>query len=71
MIYDFFKVPADDVYDLLQRDVASIVLIIRGQCKINDLVLSIGKVFMIPANAAIKIHVGSEVLELYQAFANV
>jgi len=58
---------------LLKRDVASIIIVIHGQGKINasqELTLSPGKVFMIPANVIIQINVGFESLELYQAFVN-
>lgn len=69
------KVPANEVYELLKRDVASIILIVHGQCNINDtsklMKLSTGKVFMVPANTKVKIHVGFETLELYQTFVNV
>ncbi|XP_022168453.1 mannose-6-phosphate isomerase isoform X2 [Myzus persicae] len=67
------KVPADNIYELLKRDVASIIIVVHGQGKITapqDLILSTGKVFMIPANVIIQIHVGFESLELYQAFVN-
>lgn len=69
----FLKVPADKIYELLKRDVASIIIIVHGQGKIiapQELILSTGKVFMIPANVVIQIHVGFESLELYQAFVN-
>lgn len=72
-MFFFFKVPADEIYELLKRDVASIIIVIHGQGKINaqqELILSAGKVFMIPANATIQIHVGFESLELYQGFVN-
>jgi len=58
----------------LKRDVASIIFVVHGQCKINEpteLNLSAGKVFMVPANIIIKIYVGFEMIELYQAFINV
>jgi len=57
----------------LKRDVASIIIVVYGQGKITapqDLILSTGKVFMIPANVVIQIQVGVESLELYQAFVN-
>lgn len=53
---------------------ASIIFVVHGQCKINEpteLNLSAGKVFMVPANIIIKIYVGFEMIELYQAFINV
>jgi len=58
---------------LLKRDVASIIIVVHGQGKITapqDLILSTGKVFMVPANVILQIHVGFEFLELYQAFVN-
>jgi len=58
---------------LLKRDVASIIIVVHGQGIITapqDLMLSTGKVFMIPANVILKIHVKFEPLELYQAFVN-
>ncbi|XP_008187107.1 mannose-6-phosphate isomerase isoform X2 [Acyrthosiphon pisum] len=67
------KVPADEIYELLKRDVASIIIVVHGQGKITapqDLILSAGKVFMVPANVILQIHVGFESLELYQAFVN-
>lgn len=74
-ILSCFKVPANEVYELLKRDVASIILIVHGQCKINEtpklMTLSTGKVFMVPANTKVKVHVGFELLELYQTFVNV
>lgn len=69
----FLKVPANVSCELIKRDVASIIIIVHGQCKINEpseMFLSEGKVFMVPANVAIKIQVGFEVLQLYQAFVN-
>lgn len=67
------KVPAYEIYELLKRDVASIIIVIHGQGKITapqELILSTGKVFMIPADVIIQIQVGFESLELYQAFVN-
>lgn len=52
---------------------ASIILIVHGQCKIeepSELFFSTGKVFMIPANTIVQLHVGIEFLELFQAFVN-
>lgn len=71
--FHFLKVPANEIYEIIKRDVASIIFVYQGQCKINEpseLILSTGKVFMIPANVAIKVHVGLEFLELFQAFVN-
>lgn len=61
------------MYELIRRDGASIILIVHGEGKINEpseLILSRGKVFMLTANVTIKIHVGTECLELYQTFVN-
>lgn len=66
--------PANEVYELIKRDVASIILIVHGQCNINEsseLMMLSGKVFMVPASAVVKVTVGFELLELYQTFVNV
>lgn len=69
----FIKIPANTTYELIRREIASIILIIHGQGELNKptkLLLSTGKVFMVPANATLEIRVGTQFLELYQAFAN-
>jgi len=69
----FIKIPANTTYELVRREVASIILIIHGQGELNKpsrLLLSTGKVFMVPANAILEICVGAKFLELYQAFVN-
>lgn len=69
-----FKVPPNVTYELVKRDVASIILIVHGQFKLNkssESILSEGQVFMVPANIIVKIYVGFETLQLYQTFVNV
>lgn len=69
----FIKIPANTTYELIRREIASIILIIHGQGELNKptkMLLSTGKVFMVLANATLEIRVGTQFLELYQAFAN-
>jgi len=69
----FIKIPANTTYELVRREVASIILIIHGEGELKNpskLLLSTGKVFIVPANAILKICVGTKFLELYQSLVN-
>ncbi|XP_050423282.1 mannose-6-phosphate isomerase isoform X2 [Adelges cooleyi] len=71
----YIEIPPNTTYDITVRHVASIVLVFHGECTVNGpsshFIFSKGKVIFIPANVPVKIIAGSEIVCIYQAFANV
>lgn len=67
-------VPASTAnYSLIQRDSASIVIVISGHATADDLVLKRGTVIFLPSNQVLNIHCGesAEALLMFQAMCNV
>ena len=60
-------------YTLIQRDSASIVIVISGHATAGDLVLKRGTIIFLPSNEVLNIHHGdgAEALLMFQAMCNV
>jgi mannose-6-phosphate isomerase class I len=72
--FSWFQVPVSTAnYSLIQRDSASIVIVISGHASAGELVLKRGTVIFLPSNELLNIHCGdsSEALLMFQAMCNV